>query len=989
MTKNLSLNGIRGRLFLLLLIVLVSVLLVEVFVYYRRFETQKSEELQANLEMARALAKNFETFILDIVHSELLIGLALITSQPISDGDRIGILDKFQADNPPLRGAFWMNDQGLVITSNIRSYIGFNLSDRSFFQRVKEGREWAVSELIIGRATNKPAFTVSRGIRNEEGKLLGVVAASVEPDRLDSVLGIERLKDAGVSLVDNKGMHVYRYPATEYTWDQRNWLKHYPMIENSLKGKSVFTSVISESTGERRLVVFTPVSSIGWVAAASRSEDLVMKAITTTLLFQAGLVFLVTLVGFGAAVALARPISNSIIRLRNHALALGRGEMGNLAPVSGPEELKDLAIVFNQMTGEVRSREAALRESEQRWATILASIGDAVIATDLSGNIRFMNKIAEELTGWTFSEASTKPVADVFNIINEHTRNRVEDPVAKVLKEGVIVGLANHTVLVGKNGKEIPIDDSGAPIRDHDGRVLGVVLIFRDITERKRGEEAVSRSQKTLSELVERSPFGTYVVDSQFRIAMMNTASQDGAFRNVRPVIGRDFAEAMRILWPEPVAAEIIAVFRHTLETGEPYYSPRFTNPRHDVETVESYEWELHRMTLPDGQYGVICYYFDSTKLRDAEEALRRSEERFRRYFELGLIGMTITSPTKGIIEANDEICKILGYERDELLQKTWAELTHPEDLGADGAQFNRVMSGEIEGYTIDKRFICKDGQVVDTTISVRALRGADGSVDYFLALLQDITEHKRAEAALQKHTLELQKLTETLEERVKERTAELANVSSRLVSAQENERKRVSYDLHDNVWQMLVAIRFEIERLFSGPEDWIALRSKSKQVMTDIVGLVGRIRSMQGDLWPYVMDDIGIAATIGWYCREFEKNHSGIAIEIKNEFTDGEIPSSAKIVIYRILQEALDNVAKHSQANHVALNLNKNDHRMEFTIEDNGSGFDPEETIARRTPWGGLGLLNIKARTEISGGFFGVDSGKGKGTIVRASWPL
>jgi len=95
-------------------------------------------------------------------------------------------------------------------------------------------------------------------------------------------------------------------------------------------------------------------------------------------------------------------------------------------------------------------------------------------------------------------------------------------------------------------------------------------------------------------------------------------------------VIGRNFAEAMHILWAEAVAAGIIAAFRRTLETGEPYYSPRFFNPSHDVEAVEGYEWELHRMTLPDGQYGVICYYFDSTKLRQAEAALRESEERFR-----------------------------------------------------------------------------------------------------------------------------------------------------------------------------------------------------------------------------------------------------------------------------------------------------------------------------------------------------------------------
>jgi len=378
----------------------------------------------------------------------------------------------------------------------------------------------------------------------------------------------------------------------------------------------------------------------------------------------------------------------------------------------------------------VAERTAALAASEQRWATTLASIGDAVIATDLSGKITFMNKVAVELTGWTLSEARLKPVAEVFHIINEHTRNRVEDPVAKVLKEGVIAGLANHTVLVGKSGKEVPIDDSGAPIQDQDGKIMGVVLIFRDITERKRSEE--------------------------------------------------------------------------------------------------------------------------------------------------------------------------------ELRQRT----------------------------------------------------------------------------------LELQQLTEKLEERVKERTSDLANLSAQLVSAQENERRRVSYDLHDNVWQTLLAIRFEIGSLFSGQDDWSALRNKSTQVMADVLGAVGKIRSMQGDLWPYVLDDIGLVATIDWFCREFEKDHSGLAIEKVNGIPEAEIPSSAKIVIYRIMQEAMSNVAKHSQASHVTLRLTKRDRRIEFTVEDNGVGFDPEETIAKRAPWGGLGLLSIKARTELSGGLFNLESAKGKGTTVRASWP-
>ena len=132
-----------------------------------------------------------------------------------------------------------------------------------------------------------------------------------------------------------------------------------------------------------------------------------------------------------------------------------------------------------------------------------------------------------------------------------------------------------------------------------------------------------------------------------------------------------------------------------------------------------------------------------------AEDALRVSEERFRRYFELGLIGMAMTSPTKGILEVNDELCRILGYQRSELLQMTWAELTHPDDLASDVAQFNRVMARQIEGYSLDKRWIRKDGRVIDSIMAAKCLRRADGSVEYFVGLVLDTTERKRAEEKL------------------------------------------------------------------------------------------------------------------------------------------------------------------------------------------------------------------------------------------------
>ena len=145
----------------------------------------------------------------------------------------------------------------------------------------------------------------------------------------------------------------------------------------------------------------------------------------------------------------------------------------------------------------------ALFESEQRWSTTLASIGDAVIASDVEGRITFMNAVSEALTGWTLNEASLKPVGEIFHIICEDTRLKVEDPVARVLKQGRIIGLANHTVLMRRDGTEIPIDDSGAPIKNKEGKTTGVVLIFRDITERKKAEHELGEYRKNLEKLVE------------------------------------------------------------------------------------------------------------------------------------------------------------------------------------------------------------------------------------------------------------------------------------------------------------------------------------------------------------------------------------------------------------------------------------------------------------------------------------------------------
>ncbi len=167
----------------------------------------------------------------------------------------------------------------------------------------------------------------------------------------------------------------------------------------------------------------------------------------------------------------------------------------NVSTFDHPEHGRVWVSVHTDITERKRA-EQKLKENEAWLSTTLSSIGDAVIATDRLGNVQFLNPIAESLTGWKQEESIGKPLEDIFNIINAETRKSVENPVLRVIREGIVIGLANHTVLITRSGKEIPIADSGAPIKDDKGNIIGVVLIFRDIRERKKAEQKLKESEK-------------------------------------------------------------------------------------------------------------------------------------------------------------------------------------------------------------------------------------------------------------------------------------------------------------------------------------------------------------------------------------------------------------------------------------------------------------------------------------------------------------
>jgi signal transduction histidine kinase len=430
------------------------------------------------------------------------------------------------------------------------------------------------------------------------------------------------------------------------------------------------------------------------------------------------------------------------------------------------------------------------------------------------------------------------------------------------------------------------------------------------------------------------------------------------------------------------------------------------------------YELE-HRIVRPDGsvrwvydrahpyfdQNGKLVRYvgatLDITERKRAEEDLRKALDRavwLARFPEQNPNPVIRASADGTILYCNPVTSKLSGWrcEVGEVLQNELIPL-----VGRAMTEGNEVQEDvQLDGRTY--------------VVWVAPFPG-EGYANIYG---RDITERKRAEEALRQRTLELQQLTETLNQQVKERTGELEvaneelrveidecvkadlalkesernlrHLSMELLNAQEKERKAVAGEIHDSIGSSLAAIKFKVDNALleiadKSPEATSTLKSLSPVIQ----GAIDEARRIQMNLRPSMLDDLGLLATIRWLCRQFESTYSDIHIRPNIKIEEHEVPDSLKTAIFRVLQEGLNNVAKHSKAKVVVVLLRKEDRAMRLTIQDYGQGFDVSKAQSAGGIDLGFGLKSMRERTELSGGDFSIQSEVGKGTTLRAEWPL
>ena len=283
------------------------------------------------------------------------------------------------------------------------------------------------------------------------------------------------------------------------------------------------------------------------------------------------------------------------------------------APIrSASGEIVGVSNVHRDVTAE--------REAEHRLRSILDNLFAFVGVLAPDGTLLEANRAPLEAAGLEAKDVIGKKFWDCYWWSHSRQSQKTLKEACEKVRGGEVVRYDVQVQVAG--GQLIWIDFQMSPLRNAQGEIENLIPSGIDISERKAMVEALKTSHDTFQNLVTRSPFGIYTVDEEFRLAHVSDGAQT-VFANVRPLIGHDFADALRIIWPEPFASEAIKLFRHTLETGEPYHAPSTIERRHDKDEVEAYDWMIERITMPDGRLGVVCNFYDLSERQKYDQHIR------------------------------------------------------------------------------------------------------------------------------------------------------------------------------------------------------------------------------------------------------------------------------------------------------------------------------------------------------------------------------
>jgi len=496
------------------------------------------------------------------------------------------------------------------------------------------------------------------------------------------------------------------------------------------------------------------------------------------------------------------------------------------------------------------------------------------------------------------------------------------------------------------------------PLRKQN-RIIGVVGIAMDITERLRAEEALRHSEERFRQVAENIQEVIWMIDAHTRQSLY-----------VSPAYERVWGHSCQSLYEHP---------RSFLDAVHPEDRERVLAIADAQDRRQSIDCE-YRIVRPDGSvrwihdqgfpihdehgavYRLVGIAEDITDRKRTEEALRRSEEEFRAMFQLAGVGKAQVDPvSRRFLRVNRKMCEITGYSADELYGMTFSEITHPDDRNRDHEVLQRHLRGETEDYAIEKRYLRKDGTIIWIHVTATVIRDADGRPMRTVAVIQDISARHCAE------------------EKLRDYAGRLQDLSRRLMDVQEQERRHFARELHDEVGQALTGLSLALETVARLPTERLRDGLAGAQALAKET--TAQVRELSLRLRPSMLDDLGLRPALLWHFNRYS-TQTGVKVHFQATGLDSRLPTEVETAAYRILQEALTNVARHAGVDAVDVQVRRENGDLFLAVADQGAGFD--STAVRGTS----GLSGMYERVMLLGGQLTIESQPGAGTRLLATLP-
>ncbi len=620
--------------------------------------------------------------------------------------------------------------------------------------------------------------------------------------------------------------------------------------------------------------------------------------------------------------------------------------------------------VVSNLKAEIAVRqqaEEAYRKSEKYYRALIGNALDMITILDEHGYFKYYSPAVGRVLGYDKEELLGK---NAFEYVHP---DDVES-VLETFKHSLHIPEFTTTVefrFKHKDSSWIILESIGKNLLN-EPLINGIIVNSRDITDRRNLEE----TRRKYEFIVNASKEMLAIVNSNYRYEAVNESFSAALSANRIEIIGETIAS---------IFGE--RIFNGTLK---PHIDECFSGKE-----VIREEW----LTLPNSEkrfYEIACYPYrsqrsvvshviivqrDITERKRKEDELMASETKYRRLFETSKEGLLLLDAATGItIDVNAFVVELLGYSEEEILNKKLWEMDFVKSIPESQEAFKEVIEkgyvryNELELCTADNR------QVKVEFFSIAYLVNKDKVIQCHL---WDITERKL--------------LQQELNMAIKQRAEDMRKFAQSTQQAQEEERKRISRELHDDICQRLTALKFHLN-IFEDSVDKqkkISIR-RIKTVKKEIDGLINEVRRISSNLRPSALDHFGLVTAMKLLCSEFQKLHS---LEVKFETgipTFQRFNPEVEIVLYRIAQEALTNSAKHSSSKNIILNLVEEDKELLLTVADNGKGFNINDYFSKTQKENGhFGLINMRERTELIGGKFIIESAPGNGTEVKVIIPI